>query len=197
MSLPCPVNSTDAPCLSLTFIYLEKLSLNLFLIQDLRTPSPCHSVTNSLRLYNYYLSLLQLDYCCGNKILSWLELPLLRWNTIAKATWGEKGLFSFHFHIWKNVHRWKKLEQELKQSRSREAGADDAEATEGAACWLAPQGLFSLLVCLVQLWCYGFYLVYFILLFCCYLLEVCSFPMRDRKEVDLDGRERGEELGEV
>jgi hypothetical protein len=34
-------------------------------------------------------------------------------------------------------------------------------------------------------------------MFSCYLLQACSFLMRDRKEVDLEGRRRGEELGEV
>jgi hypothetical protein len=34
-------------------------------------------------------------------------------------------------------------------------------------------------------------------LFCCYLLAVCSFLIRGRKRVDLDGRRGGEELGGV
>ena len=34
-------------------------------------------------------------------------------------------------------------------------------------------------------------------MFGCYLLEACSFLMRDRKGVDLDGRDGGEELGGV
>ena len=34
-------------------------------------------------------------------------------------------------------------------------------------------------------------------MFGCYLLEACSFLMRDRKGVDLDGRRGGEELGGV
>ena len=38
------------------------------------------------------------------------------------ATWGGKGFFGLHFYI--DVHHWRKSEQELKQGRSLEAGAD-------------------------------------------------------------------------
>jgi hypothetical protein len=34
-------------------------------------------------------------------------------------------------------------------------------------------------------------------MFCCYLLEIGSFLMRDRKRVDEVGREAGERLGGV
>lgn len=34
-------------------------------------------------------------------------------------------------------------------------------------------------------------------MFCCYLFEACSFLMRDKKEMNLDGREDGKELGGV
>jgi hypothetical protein len=40
-----------------------------------------------------------------------------------------------------------------------------------------------------------FALSYYILF--CYVLEACSFPTRDRKGVDLDGRGHGEKLGGV
>ena len=39
--------------------------------------------------------------------------------------------------------------------------------------------------------------MFYFFLFGCYLLEACSFLMRDRKGVDLDGRDGGEELGGV
>jgi hypothetical protein len=42
------------------------------------------------------------------------------------------------------IHHWRKSRQELKQSSDLEAGPD-AEAMEGAAYWLAPHGLLSLL----------------------------------------------------
>lgn len=34
-------------------------------------------------------------------------------------------------------------------------------------------------------------------MFCCYLLEGCSYQMRDRKRMDLNWRGGGEELGGV
>ena len=34
-------------------------------------------------------------------------------------------------------------------------------------------------------------------MFGCYLLEACSFLMRDRKGVDLEGKGGGEELGGI
>ena len=37
----------------------------------------------------------------------------------------------------------------------------------------------------------------FVCMFCCYLLEVCSFLMRHRKGIDLDERGDREELGRV
>lgn len=51
--------------------------------------------------------------------------------------------------------------------------------------------------CSVQLWYGVFGLLYYIyfVMFVCYLLEVCSFLMRDIKEVDLDGSRV--ELGEL
>jgi hypothetical protein len=42
------------------------------------------------------------------------------------------------------IYQRRKSGQELTQGRNLEAGAD-AEAMGGAACWLAPHGLFSLL----------------------------------------------------
>ena len=59
-----------------------------------------------------------------------------------KASWGGKGLFGLHFHIIA-LHR-RKSGQELKQGRSLESGAD-AEAMEGAAYWLVPCDLLSLI----------------------------------------------------
>ena len=59
-----------------------------------------------------------------------------------EASWGGKGLFSLHFHI--AVDHQRKSGQELTQGRNLEAGAD-AEAMEGAAYWLAPHDLLSLL----------------------------------------------------
>ena len=46
-----------------------------------------------------------------------------------KQVGEEKGLFGSDFH---SNHHWRKSEQELKQGRNLEAGAD-AEAIEGAA----------------------------------------------------------------
>lgn len=34
-------------------------------------------------------------------------------------------------------------------------------------------------------------------MFCCYLIKACAFLLRDRKRVDVDGREGEEELEEV
>ena len=61
------------------------------------------------------------------------------------------------------------------------------------------EALFLSLVCHVQTQCEGFcfILLYFILLFCCYLLEGCSFQTRDRKEMGSDCRENGKEFGGV
>jgi hypothetical protein len=53
-----------------------------------------------------------------------------------------KDLLSLCFHF--AVHHQRKSGQELKQGRNLEAGAG-AEAKEGAAYWLAPHGLLSLL----------------------------------------------------
>lgn len=36
--------------------------------------------------------------------------------------------------------------------------------------------------------------MFYFLLLGCYILEACSFPMRDRKKMDAEGREGGEEL---
>ena len=51
-------------------------------------------------------------------------------------------MFGSYFHI--TVHHQRKSGQGLKEGRNLEAGAD-AEAMEGAADWLAPHGLLSLL----------------------------------------------------
>jgi hypothetical protein len=40
-------------------------------------------------------------------------------------------------------------------------------------------------------------ILFYFVMFCCYLLEACSFLRRDRKEVDLDGRRGREELGGI
>lgn len=61
-----------------------------------------------------------------------------------------------------------------------------------------PWALLFLLLCLVQLWCDGFFLILlcvYCVMFCCYLSEVRSFLVRDRKGVALDGRGGKEELG--
>lgn len=55
--------------------------------------------------------------------------------------------------------------------------------------------LSPLLSCLVLL--DVIVLCYFFALFDCYLLESCSFLLRDRKIVDLEGKGRGKELGKV
>ena len=39
-----------------------------------------------------------------------------------------------------------------------------------------------------------FYLVFYTARFCCYLLDACSFLMRDRKEVYTEGRGGSKEL---
>lgn len=55
--------------------------------------------------------------------------------------------------------------------------------------------LFSCLVILFYIWVFFFFaLSYFTLLLS---LSICCFLKRDRKGVDLNGRECGEELGEV
>ena len=59
-----------------------------------------------------------------------------------KASWKGKGLFGLHFHVI--VHHVRKSGQELRQERILETGAD-AEAWRGAAYWLAPYNLLSLL----------------------------------------------------
>lgn len=40
-------------------------------------------------------------------------------------------------------------------------------------------------------------IVFYYIMFGCYLIEACSFTMRDRKEADLGRRGSGEELGRV
>lgn len=55
-----------------------------------------------------------------------------------------------------------------------------------------PWALLFLLLCLVQLWCDGFFLILlcvYCVMFCCYLSEVRSFLVRDRKGVALDAVE--------
>ena len=56
-----------------------------------------------------------------------------------KASWGGKGLLGLHFSI--AVHHQRKPEQELKQGRNLEAGAD-AEAME-KPCLLARSPWFA------------------------------------------------------
>ena len=60
-----------------------------------------------------------------------------------EASWGGKGLFSLHFHI--AVHHQRKSGQELMQGRNLKAAANNAEAMEHDAYWLASPGLLSLL----------------------------------------------------
>ena len=69
---------------------------------------------------------------------------LLLWqiSMTQKASCGGKALFSLDFHS--TVHHWRKSGLELKEGRKLEAGVH-AEAMEGAASWLAPHGLHSLL----------------------------------------------------
>ena len=40
-------------------------------------------------------------------------------------------------------------------------------------------------------------LIFYFVMFGCYLLGACSFLMRDRKGVDLEGKGGGEELGGI
>ena len=60
-------------------------------------------------------------------------------------------------------------------------------------------GTLFLLGCYVQLSILKFllHLIFYFVIFGCYLLEACSFLMRDRKGVDLEGRRGGEDLGRV
>lgn len=67
--------------------------------------------------------------------------------------------------------------------------------SDSCACSCA---LFFLLGCLARPQHDGFcFILYFILFFGCYLLQACSFLIRDRKRVDPEGREKGKELGRV
>jgi hypothetical protein len=59
-----------------------------------------------------------------------------------KASWEEKSLFGRHLHI--TTHHWRKLGQELEQSRDLEAGAD-TEAMEKCSLLACTHGLPSLL----------------------------------------------------
>ena len=60
---------------------------------------------------------------------------------MTQASWGGEGLFSLRFH--NTVHHQKKSEEEIKQGKDLEAGAD-AKARRGAAYWLVPHGLLTL-----------------------------------------------------
>ena len=55
--------------------------------------------------------------------------------------------------------------------------------------------LLLLLICFVQLRYESFcFSLSYMIMFCCYLLEACSFLMRDRKGVDLKGQGGEKEL---
>jgi hypothetical protein len=60
-----------------------------------------------------------------------------------EGSWGRKDFFSLHFHI--AVHHQRKSGQELMQGRNLKAAANNAEAMEHDAYWLASPGLLSLL----------------------------------------------------
>ena len=62
------------------------------------------------------------------------------WSTMTKS--GRKGFIWLNFHII--VHHWKKSGQEFKQGRNLEAELMQSP-WRGAAFWLAPHGLLSLL----------------------------------------------------
>ena len=61
------------------------------------------------------------------------------------------------------------------------------------------RGTLFLLGCYVQLSILKLllHLIFYFVIFGCYLLEACSFLMRHKKEMDLDGRGGGEEIGKV
>lgn len=60
----------------------------------------------------------------------------------------------------------------------------------------ALRALFLLLGYFVQLQYDGFcFVICYFVMFCYFLLEACSFLKRNRKQVDLDGRGGGEEIG--
>jgi hypothetical protein len=61
-------------------------------------------------------------------------------NTMIKATWKGKGLFSLHFHI--AVHHQRKSEQELIWGRKQELMQ---RPCRDVPYWLASPGLLSLL----------------------------------------------------
>jgi hypothetical protein len=61
-----------------------------------------------------------------------------------KASWGRKGLFSLHFHIFVHYQRKSGQDRTVQQDWNLEVGAD-AEAMEGCFYWLASPGLLILL----------------------------------------------------
>ena len=60
-----------------------------------------------------------------------------------------------------------------------------------------PLGLFSFSWLALSNFDVMFVVLSYFVMVCCYLLEACSFLVRHRKGVDLDGRGSGEELGEI
>lgn len=52
--------------------------------------------------------------------------------------------------------------------------------------------LFLLVVCLFQTQCDGFcFMLFYVVMLCCYFLEACYFQMRDRKKVGhMGGKKR-------
>lgn len=75
--------------------------------------------------------------CSGNsRLLSWLGLLLLWWNTMIKATWRGKVLFALHFYI--TVHHWRK--SRTGKGRNLEAGSD-TKAMEGFCSLVFPSWL--------------------------------------------------------
>jgi len=70
--------------------------------------------------------------------VNYLWVLLLWWDTMTKV--GERKGFIWLMFPYHCFYHWRKSGQDLKQGRNLEAGAG-AEATEGAAYWLAPHGL--------------------------------------------------------
>jgi hypothetical protein len=73
-------------------------------------------------------------------IVSWSGFLSLHKHHDQEASWGGKGLFSFHFHI--AVHHQRKSGLELKQVRKQELMQ---RPWRDATYWLASLGLLSLL----------------------------------------------------
>jgi hypothetical protein len=72
-----------------------------------------------------------------------LRITIAVMNTRTKSKLGRKEFFWLTL-LYHSVHQQSQSGQELKHKRNLEAGAD-AEAMEGAAYWLVPHDLLSLL----------------------------------------------------